>query len=166
MGTVCAHCAKKNQEYYTYNKYVCKECERKRARIASRIYTSKNRAKINKKALGKYKKNKKHLLIVQKAYRNKCRKKVFEHYGGSKCFCCGEKEDMFLSIDHIDGGGTKFRRSLKGGGMWTYRWILKKVRLDVRWPLGFQVLCMNCNFGKGQNVRKNGVDLCPHENKT
>lgn len=63
---------------------------------------------------------------------------------------------MFLSIDHIDGGGTKHRKEIgikngKGGNM--SFWIIKN-----KFPTGFQVLCHNCNMAKGF------YGQCPHRN--
>lgn len=60
-------------------------------------------------------------------------------------------EQAFLIIDHIDGGGTKHRKEV-GKGAAFYRWLEKN-----NYPLNFQVLCMNCQFGK----RICGV--CPHQ---
>jgi hypothetical protein len=80
---------------------------------------------------------------------------VFEAYGGYKCNCCGENEPMFLSIDHIDNDGANERKSGKycGSGTGFYQWLRKS-----KFPLGYQVLCMNCNTGK----HKNG-GVCPHQ---
>jgi hypothetical protein len=51
-----------------------------------------------------------------KAYRRELgrrrRQMVYDRYGG-KCACCSETEFVFLSIDHIDGGGTQHR--VRGG---------------------------------------------------
>ncbi len=76
---------------------------------------------------------------------------VFAAYGGAQCRCCGEPERLFLSIDHINGGGARQRRELGPGEL--YRWLLRN-----NFPPGYQVLCHNCNFGKHWN---NGI--CPHK---
>ena len=82
--------------------------------------------------------------------------KVLNHYGGipPKCQCCEEKEIKFLSIDHINGGGNKHRKTItksgKGGNM--HWWLLKH-----NFPKGFQVLCHNCNMAKGF------YGNCPHK---
>ena len=78
---------------------------------------------------------------------------VLKHYGGDipKCKCCEETELMFLTIDHINGGGRKHRIETKNYGL--KRWIIKN-----KFPKEFQILCMNCNLGKHLN---NG--LCPHK---
>lgn len=76
---------------------------------------------------------------------------ALRHYGGINptCKCCGESNMKFLTIDHIEGGGSEHRRgSAKGGiGFW-----LKK----NEYPDGFQILCFNCNCGKGI------YGVCPH----
>jgi len=87
-------------------------------------------------------------------YRKNIRLEVLIHYGGNplKCACCGETIMEFLSIDHIEGGGTKHRKEIRKNGIEFYWWLRK-----MEYPDGYQVLCMNCNWGKRMN---NGV--CPH----
>lgn len=77
---------------------------------------------------------------------------VFESYGGYKCVCCNEKEKTFLSIDHINSDGAKHRKEI---GSTLYHWLMKN-----KFPSGFQVLCMNCQWGK-----KNNSGICPHQSK-
>lgn len=60
-----------------------------------------------------------------------------------KCAHCGEKEFMFLSIDHERGDGNKHRKELGiSSGYGFYRWL----RIS-KFPqnLGLRLLCMNCN---------------------
>ncbi len=84
------------------------------------------------------------------------KREVMDGYGG-KCACCGETELAFLTIDHIDGGGCKHRRSLNmGAGVQFYRKLLRE-----GCPSGYQVLCFNCNMGRAVN---GGV--CPHHAPT
>lgn len=83
---------------------------------------------------------------------------VLQHYSGTipKCACCGETEMKFLSLDHVNGGGTQHRKKItkdgsgKGGNM-AY-WIFRN-----GFPEGFQVLCHNCNMAKGF------YGICPHK---
>jgi len=83
--------------------------------------------------------------------------KVYETYGGYVCNCCGETIQEFLTLDHIENDGADHRRSIgkgsAGSGYNLYRWIIKN-----DFPKNFQVLCMNCNWGKRMN---DGV--CPHK---
>lgn len=78
---------------------------------------------------------------------------VFQAYGGFICACCGETEKTFLSIDHIHNDGAEHRRQIGTGNV--YRWLR-----DNGFPSGFQVLCMNCQWGR----KLRGV--CPHQAHT
>ena len=86
-----------------------------------------------------------------KGKRNRLKLEVFSAYGG-ECACCGENNPIFLSIDHIKGGGTKHRNSISKNSIGLYRWLRKN-----NYPPGFQVLCFNCNRAKHFN------GTCPHQ---
>lgn len=92
---------------------------------------------------------------VSNAYYANVRQEVFAAYGGPVCTCCGETEESFLSIDHVNGSGNEHRRQIKnqGGSSNFYVWLKKN-----KFPTAFQVLCMNCNHGR---MRNGGV--CPHQ---
>lgn len=76
------------------------------------------------------------------------------------CLCCGEHRLKFLTLDHIDGGGSQHRRELSKsktnsrspGGLAVYYWLRKN-----DYPSGFRVLCFNCNCAIGC------WGTCPHE---
>ena len=95
-------------------------------------------------------------LVYWRARRAKFKAAVFAAYG-DKCACCGETEKSFLSIDHINNDGAKFRKEVLGNraaaGFHTYNWLVKN-----GFPSGYQVLCMNCQWGKKMNS-----GLCPHQ---
>jgi hypothetical protein len=83
--------------------------------------------------------------------------RVLSHYskGEPICECCGEKDLVALSIDHINGGGNAHRRSLKSSersGIAFYLWLQRN-----NFPSGFRVLCLSCNFSRGR------FGYCPHE---
>jgi len=81
------------------------------------------------------------------------RRAVLRLYG-SECACCGETEERFLTIDHVNNDGSLRRRENRSGnrsGPIFYKRILKTKPSDL------QVLCLNCNFGKYQNGGN-----CPH----
>src|SRR5712664_1557054 len=77
-------------------------------------------------------------------------------YGGS-CVCCGETEPVFLSFDHIGGGGNEHRRqdyvARKNIGLWLLRHGC---------PRDFQILCFNCHKAKDAGPG-HMRGLCPHE---
>ena len=79
---------------------------------------------------------------------------AFEHYGGSRCSCCGVSEISFLSLDHADNNGTELRK-IHGNGNSFYRWLK---RMNYPESLNLRVLCHNCNHGREIN---GGV--CPHK---
>lgn len=113
----------------------------------------KQRECQRKSSLRYYRKNRQAKMEYNKSYEIRIKDKVFDHYGGYVCQCCGITPKPFLTIDHIDGGGTKHRKRLKGGGRFTYRWIYKN-----NFPKGFRVLCYNCNSGRARNK-----GICPHK---
>lgn len=95
-------------------------------------------------------------LSLGRELKQKIRAEVLAHYGTSqdgivKCSCCNEDNMDFLTIDHINGDGAAHKRQIK-------------LNLDVwlkknGYPLGFQVLCYNCNCSKGKPFNGN---TCPH----
>lgn len=73
-------------------------------------------------------------------------------YGG-KCKCCGERESVFLTLEHVGGGGGRHRKKF-GGNYGVLRELKKR-----GWPQkGFALLCHNCNHGER-------VGGCPHRKK-
>jgi hypothetical protein len=85
---------------------------------------------------------------ISARFREKRRRQTIEHYGGC-CACCGETELVFLTMDHIDGGGTQHNKEINGAHL--AQWLFK-----MGFPEGFQVLCFNCNWAKSHGG-------CPHQ---
>tara|TARA_Y100000590_G_C15260568_1_gene841073 strand:+ start:81 stop:662 length:582 start_codon:yes stop_codon:yes gene_type:complete len=133
-------------------------------------YHETHKERMNKRSREYYETNKKNIKKKNKEYRiknadvlkPKKRKRakelqqeqklqVFKHYSNGKveCACCHENNIGFLSLDHIHGGGGKHRKSINSN---TYKWII-----NHDFPPGYQILCMNCNWGR----RINGT--CPHQ---
>ena len=77
------------------------------------------------------------------------RLEILKEYGG-KCNCCGETIVEFLSIDHVAGDGAAHRKKIGIGEICSW---LKNNGFPKD---NFQILCYNCNRGKG--VKKE----CPH----
>ena len=103
-------------------------------------------------------------VIVQKTrQRNLKRKKVIvDHYTNNTniCACCGLRFDNlhFLTVDHINNDGKKYRETMKKvgksiGGIGFYSWIVKN-----NFPKDLQILCWNCNMAKSHNG-----GICPHQ---
>lgn len=119
----------------------CKECASK----ASADWANKNRER---------------LLTRQREQTKKWKEKIFEVYG-KRCACCGESNEMFLTVDHVNNDGCKHRRTTNKQGLnvhagnFMYKWIVEN-----NFPNTIQLLCWNCNCGR---YRNGGV--CPHKQK-
>lgn len=86
-------------------------------------------------------------------YRDRTKQKVLDHYGRS-CVCCGESEEVFLCLDHIDNNGTEHREMVGKGGSTMYQWLVVH-NFPEEWKL--QTFCYNCN-----NAKK-VLGVCPHQ---
>lgn len=136
----------------------CKECKRR----LDKEYSEKNKDKISEQRKQKYVQNREVVIAKVCEYarnnRGKCNKLavatrkrlktlVLGYYAGGTPFCrrCPEVELELLTIDHIDGGGNKHRKSIgvKSGGNAFYHWLKNN-----DFPDGFQVLCWNCQYRK------------------
>ncbi len=87
-----------------------------------------------------------------KYYRQRVREQLINAYGGI-CACCSEPESRFLTIDHIYNDGSAERKTIDHTGYGLYYRLKREGFPRDR----YQLLCMNCNFGKSKN---GGV--CPH----
>ncbi len=86
-----------------------------------------------------------------KKARKNLRAEMLAAYGGV-CKCCGENEPVFLTLDHVNGGG-KQHQSASGGT----RAIMRELKRRG-WPQDeFRLLCANCNCGRYRNGGE-----CPH----
>ena len=159
-----------HKEYYQKNKSKWKG---KHNKEYMRLWRSQNKEHINTKARLWYNKKKqdpiwaaKHKLYWQEQ-REKNREKIkvnskkryllsrfntLSYYSGGEpiCACCKEKQIKFLSIDHINGGGSKERKAANYGGD-IYNWLRRR-----GYPVGYRVLCHNCNMASGF------YGQCPH----
>lgn len=91
----------------------------------------------------------------QNANRIKVRREVLAVYGDA-CECCGESNQGFLSIDHVNNDGAKHRAEV-GLGSSIYLWLKREgFPKDGR----FRILCFSCNLGRARN---GGV--CPHKSQ-
>ena len=79
------------------------------------------------------------------------RAKVLDAYG-RRCACCGEATERFLTVDHVASNGKEMRQ-IHGTGNSFYMWLIRR-----GFPVGFQVLCFNCNIGRSMNG-----GICPHK---
>jgi hypothetical protein len=133
----CKQCARKNNEKSLQRGAalvaagLCRECGKVRVDRPKRTCV-----RCRKRAFDKY-----------QALKNE----VYAAYGGYLCACCHETEPAFLSLDHRNDDGAAHRREI-GDGTVMLCWIKRN-----GFPPIFQVLCMNCQWGK----RK--YSQCPHQ---
>lgn len=95
-----------------------------------------------------------------KAYKLRLWLETVAAYGG-KCTCCGETEETFLQLDHVENDGAKHRAELYPD--FPKSFCGNKVHVWAKqngWPTILQLHCANCNFAK----MRRGV--CPHVNAT
>ncbi len=106
--------------------YYCKACKA--------IWSRQNR----KKNFAVYKR-------VRRQRQNRIEAVVLAHYGNGKLSCvkCGFNDIRVLSIDHIDGGGCKHKAQIDRQGYQLYKWLQEE-----NYPIGYQTLCLNCQFIK------------------
>ena len=156
----CKKCKKLKPitEYYnTKGKFFspCKVCRRAAQMVQWNSMKEADPEGYRQRNREQYHKYRDYFTKRQKEDTEKLRRLAFAAYciGEVKCACCGEKEQRFLSLDHINGGGTKERKEGKGGGHFAYRRLKK-----LGYPAGYQILCYNCNFAKGV------WGVCPHIN--
>ena len=125
---------------------VCRAC--KRARDAR--YRDRNRERVREQSRLWRQQNPARAKELSREHDDRLRAQILSAYGG-KCACCGEAEPDFLTLDHINGGGTEHRRQTNG-----------KVYAQLRrqgFPAGYRILCWNCNWA----FAKNGS--CPHQER-
>lgn len=132
----------------------CKPCRKKLSKVR-RDEISNDPVKREKRNAYRLQWNRKNP-ETRKLYNEKSRKHVrllaLQAYSSEvpSCSCCRENTLQFLAIDHVNGGGNKHRKEIKGAAN-IYSWLKRK-----NYPEGFQVLCHNCNLAKGYYGK------CPH----
>ena len=129
-----------------------------RVKAAQERWKERNPGAAAQRAAEWYQQNKGEVRSRERSRYQEAKDTVYAVYGG-KCACCGESESKFLSIDHVNNDGNIRRKEMQygvggnGGGIKLYATIISE-----GFPDTYQILCMNCNWGKARN---NGV--CPHQ---
>lgn len=71
------------------------------------------------------------------------RREIIAGYGGV-CVHCGDDRWQVLTVDHINGGGTRHRKQFHGNAGMFYRWLR-----DQGFPRDdYRLLCYNCNCAR------------------
>ncbi len=161
----CARCGQSFQAKGPSQKY-CDGCRpiayREAVRICSASYYRRypERVKLANK-VARAKRHDYYLAMARRQHRRtreRLRTMVLRNYSGAvpRCACCGEREQDFLTIDHIEGRARDAEKKfgIPRAGYPLYRWLRRN-----RFPIGFQVLCANCNISKGKHGK------CTHTTK-
>ena len=109
-----------------HSDYRCKRC----VNLYQKEYRRNNRDKVNANQKRFY-----------SWYAPKLKSSILSHYSNGK-MCCAVCNSMTnLSIDHINGGGSKHLLSLGFNSSYQfYLWLKKN-----NYPEGYRVLCISCN---------------------
>lgn len=137
------------QEQKEYDAHHYQE-RRPQIRQAQKTYRENHKDEIKARMKRWHEENREYLKEQSRLRRRRLFQQMLDALG-HRCACCGEKNELFLSLEHKDGDGAEDRRSL------TWDQIYKKVIQNPD-PMKYEVLCFNCNLGK----RRNG-GLCPHK---
>lgn len=149
----CKHCQlwKEVKDFHSHVKIgrqsACRVCQDERGRR----YYEKNRGALLKKNRDRYGRKRETYLAAEKARRWNLRLAIVAAYGG-KCVCCGENRPEFMTVDHINGGGSKHRKQL-GSSLNFFRFLARE-----GYPKdAYRLLCYNCNLSRG------ALGYCPHD---
>lgn len=82
---------------------------------------------------------------VYKASRERLRNDIFTAYG-NKCNICGQTQEIYLQIDHINGDGHKHRKESSPST------IYNDIRKEGYPKDKYQLLCANCHLAKTRGV--------------
>jgi hypothetical protein len=89
------------------------------------------------------------------AWRAQMTLKLLEEFGG-KCNCCGEEHPQFLTLEHIQGGGSYSYGRVNGRCRKNRQQVLREAEKDGWDRTKYELLCIGCNWAKGQ------FGQCPH----
>ncbi len=143
---------KKNNDWAKERQRIWREKNKEQFNKWQRENYKKNPEKHNKQNMETYYRHHKEYRLKARIYtKNRTIKEkliVFNHYSKGKncCELCGTTDKDVLSVDHINGGGVKHRKDMKGSHI--EHWLIKN-----NFPDGFRILCMNCQFK--ERKRKN-----------
>lgn len=129
-------------EYYELNK--------ERYAELNKLYYESHEEQVKLKQKEWRQKHKKECAERARRIKQEKKRKVLTHYGHGRLACveCGESRLVCLSIDHINGGGTQHKKTMRTS---MYSYLVKK-----EFPDGYQTLCMNCQFVKREKNKEYG----------
>lgn len=136
----------------------CAKCERKAVVSVRKKYGNTHVKEVNRiKSVRWYGANKEYGRAAARKYRRNLRLELIAAYG-SVCFCCGESEEAFLTLEHRKRDGKAHRVRVGGhNGASVSVWADLRRR---KWPQrDFGLLCFNCNHASWK------LGVCPHQKR-
>ncbi len=99
-------------------------------------------------------KNRKKLQL--RKYRLNLRKKVLSFYSPKlECVSCGFNDERALVVDHVENNGMIHKKTINKSGHVSPAQVYADI-IKNKYPLGYQVLCWNCNYIKEYERRIRG----------
>jgi len=128
--------------------------QRERKRLTQRAYWERNKEERNAAQREYYHRNKESIRTKQRVVNREAYKQqriaILAKFGG-RCVCCGESTEVFLDVDHVNGGGNKHRKQFRSIHSYN-QFLIEEAKLE-----DFQILCKNCNYAKFR------LGQCPHQ---
>lgn len=115
-----------------------REQNREKIRMWDRDFKEREKGRLKKERHERYVNNKERHAEYGANNRQRLKRTVIDSLGGH-CFCCGENDIGFLTVEHLLKDGSQHRREVNGR---VYSDILKQGSPRDK----YAVLCMNCNF--------------------
>lgn len=134
-----------------YGRPLCVQCWSQSRAEYQKAYRARHSERLKAQDKLKYRKNWEANKASRKRFYEKLKAQVYDHYG-RVCSCCGETEERFLTIDHVNGDGSHQRKEVSAGHVF-FRWIINN-----GFPKSLRILCFNCNAGRFHNG-----GTCPHQ---
>lgn len=154
-----ASARKRSLAYYHKNRearLLYYQAHKEERRAYNKAYAAAHKERYQTIGIAWRQQNKGKLQEQAKARQVALKTAAFAAYGGAQCACCGESHIEFLSVDHINGGGSLHRQAIRTAPAGHRAGSIYKWLKDNEYPLGFRVLCMNCNCAIGWH------GFCPH----
>jgi len=128
---------------------------------AQQRYRARHREELKQKTKEYYRRTREERLAYYRKWREANRELHREYHHklmreikellGNKCVKCGFSDTRALQIDHLNGGGSKFRKNVRGRRY--YKNILDAILAGSK---EYQLLCANCNvikrYERGENA--------------
>lgn len=125
-----------------------KHAEKRRAEMRERY--AKDPERFRRERIEAYRRDPEKFKEARRTWWRKLRAEMFAAYG-SRCSCCGEAEQRFLTLEHVNRDGNEHRARMKGRAS-----AISELR-RLGWPRnGYTILCWNCQMASWI------YGACPH----